>query len=331
MGVGAERARCVSVGMRRRAFISLLGAAAAWPLAARAQQPALPVIGVLSTRVPDHSGHLVAAFRRGLAESSYVEGQNVSVEYRWALGQYDRLPVLAAELARRPVAVLVSTGAEPAAVAARAATATIPIVANFGADPVASGFVASLSRPGGNITGISNLTATLETKRLGLLRDLVPQAVAIGFLVNPNFPPAQSQSRDMQEAARAIGLHLHVLRASTDPEIDTAFGSIAQNRVPALSVAGDAFFNARRDKLVALYPFRETVLAGGLMSYGIDLADVWRHLGVYAGRVLKGAKPADLPLLQPTKFEFMTNLKTAKALGLSVPTSMQLLADEVIE
>ena len=326
--------------MRRREFIALIGGAAAWPLGARAEQSAMPVIGVLSTRVPDHSAHLVAAFRRGLAESSYVEGQNVTVEYRWALGQYDRLPALAAELARRPVVVLVSTGAEPAALAAKAATATIPIVANFGADPVASGFVASLSRPGGNITGISNLTATLETKRLGLLRDLVPQAATIGFLVNPNFPPAESQSRDMQEAARAIGLHLRVMRASTDLEIDTAFESIAQDRVPALSVAGDAFFNARRDKLVALaarhavptmYPFRETVLAGGLMSYGIDLADVWRQLGVYTGRVLKGVKPADLPVLQPTKFEFMINLKTAKALGFSVPTSMQLLADDVIE
>jgi putative ABC transport system substrate-binding protein len=326
--------------MRRREFIALFGGAAVWPLAAHAQQPALPVIGVLSARSPDQSAHLVAAFRRALAENGYVEGQNVTVEYRWTLGQYDRLPALAVEFARRPVAVLVTTSAEPAALAAKAATATIPIVANFGADPVEGGFVASLSRPGGNVTGISNLTSTLEAKRLGLLHDLVPQAATIGVLLNPNFSPAVSQLSDIQEAARAIALQLHVLRASTDREIDVAFESVAQDSIPALAVAGDPFLNTRRDKLVALaarhavptmYPFRDSAVAGGLMSYGIDISEVWRQLGVYAGRVLKGAKPADLPVVQPTKFEFVINLKTAKALGVKISDNLLSLADELIE
>jgi putative tryptophan/tyrosine transport system substrate-binding protein len=327
--------------MQRREFITLIGgAAAAWPLAARAQQPAMPVIGFLSTRSPDESAHLVAAFRRGLAENGYVDGQNVTIEYRWALGQNDRLPALAAELARRLVAVLVSVGAEPSARAAKAATATIPIVSVFAADPVASGLVASLNRPGGNVTGISNLSATLEAKRLGLLHELVPQAATIGILLNPTFPSAASQLRDIQEAARTIGLQLHVLRASTDREIDTAFESVAQNRIPALAVAVDTFFITRRDKLAALaarhaaptmYSLRDYATAGGLMSYGIDLSDVYRQVGVYAGRILKGAKPADLPVVQPTKFEFVINLKTAKALGVKFSDNLMSLADEVIE
>ena len=327
--------------MQRREFITLLGGAAAtWPLAARAQQPAMPVIGFLSTRSPDESAHLLAAFRRGLAENGFVEGQNVTVEYRWALGEYDRLPALAAELVRRPVAVLVAVGGEPSALAAKAATATIPIVAIFTADPVERGLVASLNRPGGNVTGVSVLNATLEAKRLGLLHDLVPQATTLGVLLNPTFPAAASQLRDMQEAARAIGLQLHVLRASTDREIDAAFESVAQHRIPALAVTADPFFITRRDKLVALaarhavptmYSFRDYAVAGGLMSYGIDLPDAYRQAGVYAGRILKGAKPADLPVMQPTKFEFVINLKTAKALGLAIPAGLLSFADEVIE
>jgi putative ABC transport system substrate-binding protein len=327
--------------MKRRDFIALLGgAAAAWPLAARAQQPEMPVIGFLSTRAHDESAHLVEAFRRGLAETGYTEGRNVAIEYRWADGRYDRLPALAAELTGRPVAVLISTGAEPSALAAKAATVTIPIVSTFTADPVERGLVASLSQPGGNVTGINLLTATMEPKRLGLLRDLVPQAAMVGFFLNPNFPPAASQLRDAQEAAGSLGLQLHVLRASTDREIDTAFESIAQQRIPALVVASDPFFITRRDKLVALaarhavptmYNIREYPVAGGLMSYGINLADAYRQVGVYAGRILKGAKPADLPVVQPTKFEFVINLKAAKALGIKISDDLLSLADEVIE
>jgi putative ABC transport system substrate-binding protein len=327
--------------MRRREFITLLGGAAATlPLAAGAQQTTMPVIGLFSTRSPEESAYLVASFCRGLAEIGYIDGQNVTVEYRWALGQYDRLPALATELVDRRVAVLVAAGGDSSAVAAKAATATIPIVATFGGDPVASGFVASLSRPGGNFTGISNLSATLEAKRLGLLHDLVPQAATIGVLLNPNNSPSVSQLRDMQEAASAIDLQLHVFRASTDGEIDTAFETVGQHHIPALAVAGDPFLNSRREKLAALakrhavpaiYPFREFAVAGGLMSYGIDLSDVYRQAGVYSGRILKGAKPADLPVMQPTKFEFVINLKTAKALGLAIPAGLLSFADEVIE
>jgi putative ABC transport system substrate-binding protein len=327
--------------MRRREFMTLLGGSlVAWPLAARAQQPAMPVIGYLSTRAPDESAHLLAAFRRGLADIGFVEGQNVRVEYRWALGEYDRLAAQAAELVHRPVAVLAATGGEPAALAAMAATATIPVVATFAADPVKQGLIGSLSRPGKNVTGISNLATTLEAKRLGLLHELVPQAAKIGVLLNPALSTTANQLNDLQEAARTIGLQLHILRASTDGEIDAAFESVAQNRIPALAMAGDPFFNSRRDKLVALaaryavpsmYSFRDYAVAGGLMSYGIDLPDVYRQIGVYVGRILKGAKPADMPVEQPTKFEFVINLKTAKALGLTVPEGLLNAADEVIE
>jgi putative tryptophan/tyrosine transport system substrate-binding protein len=327
--------------MKRRDFITLLGgAAAAWPLAVRAQQAAMPVIGFLSTRTPNESAHLVAAFRRGLAENGYLEGQNVALEYRWALGQYDRLPALATELVRRPVAVVASVGGDPAAQAAKAATATIPIVFEVGTDPIKLGLVTSYNRPGGNATGINMLTSALEAKRLGLLRELVPQAAALGVLLNPNWPAAASQLSDVEEAARAIGVQTHVLRASTDGEIDKAFASIAQHRIPALAVASDPFFTSRRDKLAALaarhavpamYPFRDYAVAGGLMSYGIDLPEVYRQVGLYAGRVLKGAKPADLPVMQPTKFELVINLKTAKALGLTLPDKLLVAADEVIE
>ena len=327
--------------IRRREFITLLGgAAAAWPLVARAQQPGMPVIGFLSTRASYESEYLTAAFRRGLAENGYVDGQNLILEYRWAEGQYDRLPALASELVRRSVAVLFAAGGDATALAARAATSTIPIICIVGSDPVKLGLVASYNRPGGNITGMSILTSSLEPKRLGLLRELVPQATTLGVMLNPNNPPAERQLRDLQDAARAIGLQLHVLQASNDREIETAFESVPLHRIPALAVAADPFFNSRRDKLVALaarhavpamYQFREYPVAGGLMSYGIDISDAYRQVGVYAGRVLKGEKPADLPVLQPTKFEFVINLKTAKALGVKLSDHLLSLADEVIE
>jgi putative ABC transport system substrate-binding protein len=326
--------------MQRREFITLLGGAAAWPLAARAQPPAIPVIGFLSTRSPEDIPHLLAAFLRGLAENGYVEGQNVTIEYRWALGQYDRLQAMSAELAGRPVGVIVAAGGEPAAMAAKAATSTIPIAFVIGGDPVRVGLAASYNRPGGNATGISIMTSTLDPKRLGLLHEVVPRAATVGALLNPNFPGFEGQLKEMQEAARTLGLQIHVLRASVDREIETAFDSIAQHRIPALAVGADPFFDTRRDKLVALaarhkvpamYHFREFATAGGLMSYGIDISEVWRQVGVYAGRILKGAKPADLPVLQPTRFELVINLKTAKALGLTIPSGVFSIADEVIE
>jgi len=306
----------------------------------RAQQAVMPVIGFLSTRTPDESAHQLVAFRRGLAENGYVEGQNVMIEYRWALGRYDQMPSLAAELVHRSVAVLVAVGGDPSALAAKAATATIPIVATFAGDPVQEGLVARLNRPGSNVTGISTLLTTFEPKRFGLLRELAPKAATVGILFNPNYPTAANQLSEMQEAARATGVRSHVVRASTDREMDVAFESIAQHRIPALAVAADPFLLARRDKVVALaaryrvpamYGFREYTVAGGLMSYGIDLSEVYRQIGVYTGRILKGAKPADLPVMQPIKFELMINLKTAKTLGLDVPPMLLAIADEVIE
>jgi putative tryptophan/tyrosine transport system substrate-binding protein len=310
------------------------------PVAARAQPPAIPVIGFLSTRSPEDIPHLLAAFLRGLAENGYVEGQNVTIEYRWALGQYDRLLAMAAELAGRPVVVIVAAGGEPAAMAAKAATSTIPIAFVIGGDPVTVGLAASYNRPGGNATGISIMTSTLDPKRLGLLHEVVPRAATVGALLNPNFPGFEGQLKDMQEAARTIGVQIFVLRASDDREVEAVFETVAQQRIPALAVGADPFFDTRRDKLVALaarhavpamYHFREFATAGGLMSYGIDISELWRQVGDYAGRILKGAKPADLPVLQPTKFELVINLKTAKALGLEVPPTLLARADEVIE
>ena len=326
--------------MKRREFIMLVGGTAAWSRAALAQPQALPTIGLLSARAPDESAHLVDAFRRGLAETGAVEGRNVAVEYRWALGEYDRLPVLAAELVRRPVTALVTVGGENSSMAAKAATATIPIVSLFTDDPVERGLVASLNRPGGNVTGISLLNGALEAKRLGLLREIVPKVATLGFLLNRSYPGAASQLRDMQEAARTIGLQLHVLNASTDPEIDTAFEAFARSGIPALVVAVDPFFVTRRDKLVALamrhalptmYSLREFAISGGLISYGVDLSDMYRLAGVYAGQILKGIKPADLPVIQPTKFVLVINLKTAKLLGLTLSSGLLSIADEVIE
>jgi putative ABC transport system substrate-binding protein len=327
--------------MKRRQFIMLLGGAAgAWPLTVRAQQPALPVVGFLNSRTPDDTAHLVAAFHRGLSENGYIEGRNVAVEYRWGLGHYDRLPALAAELARWPVSVLASSGGDPAMLAAKAATSTIPIVF-VGGDPVQMGLAVSFRRPGGNVTGISTLADTLVAKRLGLLHELVSQAAAIGMLVNSgDRGSGAQQTRELQEAARTIGLQIHVLQASTDSEIDTAFESIAQERIAALIIGSDPFYDTRRDKLVglaarnavpAMYQSREYAAAGGLISYGIDFSESYRQLGVYTGRILKGEKPADLPIVQSTKFELVINLKTAKTLGLAISRDMLLIADEVIE
>ena len=326
--------------MKRREFITLLGgAAAAWPFAARAQQPT-PVVGFLHTRSPDDTALQVAAFRRGLAENGYVEGQSVTIEYRFARGEYDQLPALAAELVRRQVAVLVAVGGDPAALAAKSATSTIPIVFAVGSDPVKLGLVASYKRPGGNATGMNILTSTLEAKRLGLIHELVPQAATIGFLTNPRFASAEGQVHDVQEAARALALKVRVLPASTEKDIVAAFGTISGESILALAVGSDPFFDTQREEIIALaarysvptiYQFREHAAAGGLMSYGIDIADAYRQIGVQAARILKGEKAADLPVLQPTKFEFVINLKTAKALGLNVSLSLQQRADEVIE
>jgi ABC-type uncharacterized transport system substrate-binding protein len=327
----------------RREFITLLGGVAAWPLAVRAQQAAVPVIGFLHTPAappgtPSEGDPSYAAFLKGLEQAGFVEGRSVRIEYRWAEGHFDRLPALAADLVRQQVNVLVAGGGEPSPLAAKAATSAIPIVFVIGSDPVKAGLAASYNRPGGNATSINILSDTLEPKRLGLLSELVPQAVTIGILLNPNFQPAAGQLRDLQEAGR--GQKLHVLHAGTDRDLDASFETIAQQRIAALVVTADPFFDTRRDKLVALaarhavptiYHFREFAEAGGLMSYGIDSLETYRQVGVYTGQILKGAKPADLPVLQPSKFEFVINLKAAKALGVKFSDNLLSLADEVIE
>jgi putative ABC transport system substrate-binding protein len=325
--------------MRRREIITLLGGATvAWPLAARAQQPALPVVGFIRDGSADANARLLAAFRKGLNETGYVEGQNVAVEYHWLGVQRDRLPALLADLVRRQVALIATPGNVPA-IAAKAATATIPIVFGVGDDPVRLGLVASLARPGGNATGINFFVTEVAAKRLRLLHDLLPKAVRIAVLLNPA-NDAETTLREVQEAAHTIGLQIQVLNARTIGEIDAAFATLAHERPDALFVAGDAFFLDRRvqcatltarDRIPATYSVRELVAAGGLMSYGPDLADVFHHVGVYTGSILKGAKPADLPVVQSTKLEFVINLQTARALGIEVPPGVLSITDEVIE
>jgi len=326
--------------MKRREFITLLGAAAAWPLAARAQQPAMPVVGFINAGTPDGSALYAAAFRNALNEAGYVEGQNVTVEYHWLEGRYDRLPALIADLVRRRVAVIATPGDTQASLSAKAATATIPIVFGVGEDPVRLGLVANLARPGGNATGINFFPQEVMAKRLGLLHDLVPKAARIAVLVNPTTATAEATLRDIPEAARAIGLQIQLLNASTSREIETAFATIVRDRADALFLAADAFFASRRGQFVTLAARdrmptscgnRDMVEAGLLMSYGTKVADMFRQVGIYTGSILKGGKPAELPVLQSTKFEFVINLQTARALGVEVPNSIQLLADEVIE
>jgi ABC-type uncharacterized transport system substrate-binding protein len=327
--------------MERRKLIAILGGViAAWSLAALAQQAAMPVIGFVSSRSPKESASVLAAFRKGLTEAGYVEGQNLAIAFRWAEGQYDRLPALAADLAGRQVAVIFATGGNPPAFAAKAATATIPIVFLIGSDPVKFGLVASLNRPGSNVTGVTLFTSLLVAKRMELLRELVPTSTTIAFLVNPNNSNAEPDARVAQTAARSLGQQLVVLSAGTEDDIDAAFATVVQQRANALLVNTDAFFLARRNQFVALaarhavptiHDLREFTDAGGLVSYGTNLADAYRRAGTYVGRILKGERPADLPVQQPTKFELAINLKTAKALGLEVPPTLLARADEVIE
>jgi putative tryptophan/tyrosine transport system substrate-binding protein len=324
----------------RRRFLAALGgaAAAAWPLAARAQQPVIPVVGFLNGASADGYAISARAFRQGLKDTGYVEGENVTIEYRWAEGQYNRLPALAADLVRRKVDVIAANSA--AMLPARAATTTIPIVFNTSLDPVQLGLVASLSRPGGNVTGVTSLNVEVGPKRLELLHELVPTANVIGLLVNPNNPNAQTLSRDMQAAARKLGLQLHVLDVSNERDFDGVFGALVQLRAGALVIGTDAFLTSHSEQLAALalrhalpaiYQYPEFTAAGGLMSYGSSVTDSYRHSGVYTGRILKGEKPADLPVQQATKVELIINLKTAKALGLTVPLPLSGRADELIE
>jgi putative ABC transport system substrate-binding protein len=326
--------------MQRREFITLIGgAAAAWPIAARAQQSAMPVVGLIRDGSADANARFAAAFRKGLNETGYVEGQNVTVEYHWLEGHYDSLPALLADLVRRQVAVIATPGNVPS-LAAKAATATIPIVFGVGDDPVKLGLVASLARPGGNATGINFFVTEVVAKRLRLLHDLVPKAVRIAVLINPANVGETTTLRELQEAAFTVGLQIQILNASTIGEIDAAFATLARERPDALFVAGDAFFLDRRvqfatltarERIPATYSVREPVAAGGLMSYGPDLADVFHHVGVYTGTILKGTKPADLPVVQSTKLELVINLQTARALGIQVPPGVLSIADEVIE
>jgi putative ABC transport system substrate-binding protein len=327
--------------MRRREFIAILaGAAGTWSLDTLAQQSAFPVVGFLSSASPKPYADRVAGFRKGLDETGYVEGRDLAIEFRWAQGQYDRLPVFAVDLVRQKVAAIISSGGDVAALAAKAATSSIPIVVVTGSDPVKAGLVASFNRPGGNVTGASFVATELETKRLELLRDLVPSTAVIGVLINPTNPAAESRSKDLQMAARTLDRDIHIVNASNEGDLEAAFATLTQKPAGALLVSTDSFFTSQRDRLVALatqyalptiYPWREFVEAGGLMSYGPIINEVYRQAGIYTGRILKGEKPADLPFVRPTKFELVVNMKTAKALGLTLPALFLARADEVIE
>jgi putative ABC transport system substrate-binding protein len=326
--------------VKRRAFITLMGGAAAWPLAAQAQQPAMPVVGFFHPGSSESLAYLAAAFREGLKETGYAQDQNVIIEYRWANGHYDQLHALAADLVRRQVAVIAATGGNVSAQAAKAATATIPIVFNVGVDPIKAGLITRFNRPGGNITGVNTQSPALEPKRLGFLRELVPQAAIIGVLLNPTNPDTDFQLQSVEAAAAAIGVKLRIFHANVADDFDRAFAAIVQQRADALLVGKDAFFVSQREQIVALaarhglpaiYTFRSFAEAGGLMSYSTSLVDVYRQVGFYVGRILKGEKPADLPVVQPTKFELVINLKSAKALGVKISDNLLSLADEVIE
>jgi putative ABC transport system substrate-binding protein len=326
--------------MNRRAFISLLAGAAAWPLAARAQQARMPVIGVLGATTAHGYAAQLAAFRRGLNEAGFLEGRDVAIEYRWAEDQYERLPELAADLVRRQVAVIATIGGNAASMAAKAATRTIPIVFHGSVDPVEAGFVASLNRPGGNLTGVVTLNIDTGQKRVELIHELVPAASTIGLILNPTNAVAEAQTKDLQAAARTLGLKLHVLQASTEAEFEPAFAALKQLRAGGLVIGTDGFLVSRSEQLAALtlrhalpaiFQYRAFVEAGGLMSYGGSVTDSYRLSGIYTGRILKGEKPADLPVQQATKVELIINLKTAKALGLTVPLPLLGRADEVIE
>ena len=325
--------------MRRREFITLGGVAAAWPLTARAQQPAIPIIGFLNGASPEGYALYAAAFRQGLKEVGYVDGQNVMIEYRWAEGRYERLPTQAADLVRRQVSVIAATST-PAIPVARAATSTIPIVFTTGADPVNLGFVASLNQPGGNATGVSFFTSEIGSKQAALVHELMSAAKHVGLLVNPNFPATEVQTRDVVTAASAIGFQIGVMQASDSRQIEAAFGALVRNRVDALLVGSDSFFVSRRLQIAtlaaryaipAVYPLRDFAEAGGLMSYGASQTEAYRQAGIYAGKILKGAKPADLPVMRSTKFELVINLPTARAIGLEISPILLARADEVIE
>ena len=326
--------------MRRRDFLTLVAGSAAWPLTATAQSQAIPVLGFLHSRGPEDAGYLASAFRRGLRDAGFIDGQNVKIEYRWAKGHYDQLAALAKELTRVPVSVMVAGGGTPAVLAAKSATSTIPIVFVMSGDAIQLGLAKSINRPGGNVTGINNFTTVLDPKRLSLLHDIVPAASTIGYLIDASFPPSVQQASSIESPGRAMGVRIRVMRASNEQEIDAAFDTIDKENIRALAVASSPYFDIQRTRIVqlaarysipAIYHFREYAVAGGLVSYGVDIVDAYRQIALYAGKILKGAKAGDLPILQAAKFDLVINLKTAKALGLTIPSGVLAIADDVIE